>query len=311
MQRITYDGRQCRIASIICADSMRHADLASLAKACGLEIIDVAGAIYPDGIDVLMIELPTESDHFFQSISETARYLETHRCIALVWTSMEMLETVYATFHNKRIHYFIGAEDSEAVPILAGIGRDLMNQVRDHDHDLEFGALHKMSDELARFARTLARTAEQDSTGSVVADKPVSFRPAPAGSFQPFPNIAAASDHDEISAQAVRKLIKLRRLRDSYFAADLFADPAWDILLDLMAAQLEERPVSVSSLCIAAAVPPTTALRWITAMTENGILVRKNDPEDARRVFIGLSLETAVAMRQYLTIVRQNSASAV
>jgi hypothetical protein len=79
----------------------------------------------------------------------------------------------------------------------------------------------------------------------------------------------------------LREIIKLRRMRERYFPPDLFADPAWDILLDLKAARQEGQHVSVSSLCIAAAVPPTTALRWITAMTESGMLVRRQDPADA------------------------------
>ncbi len=57
--------------------------------------------------------------------------------------------------------------------------------------------------------------------------------------------------------------------------------------------------MSVSSLCIAAAVPPTTALRWITAMTESGMLVRRQDPDDARRVFIELSNETNAKLDDY------------
>ena len=38
----------------------------------------------------------------------------------------------------------------------------------------------------------------------------------------------------------------------------------------LMAARLEQQRVEVSSLCIAAAVPPTTALRWIKALSDAG-----------------------------------------
>jgi len=57
--------------------------------------------------------------------------------------------------------------------------------------------------------------------------------------------------------------------------------------------------VSVSSLCIAAAVPPTTALRWISAMTESGMLIRQQDPDDARRVFILLSEETNARIEDY------------
>ena len=57
------------------------------------------------------------------------------------------------------------------------------------------------------------------------------------------------------------------------------------MLLDLMAARLENIQVSVSSLCIAASVPPTTALRWIKTMTEEKIFERHADEKDGRRDF--------------------------
>ncbi|MBO9378595.1 winged helix DNA-binding protein [Sphingomonas histidinilytica] len=104
-----------------------------------------------------------------------------------------------------------------------------------------------------------------------------------------------------IDAGAIRDMIRARRLRDELFGAGLFADPAWDMLLDLMAARLERRPVAVSSLCIAAAVPATTALRWIKQLTEAGLLRRVADPDDGRRVFIELTDHAASVMEAYFT----------
>jgi DNA-binding MarR family transcriptional regulator len=95
-------------------------------------------------------------------------------------------------------------------------------------------------------------------------------------------------------------MIRARRLRDQFFRSELFADPAWDMLLDLFAARLEKRKVAVSSLCIAAAVPPTTALRWIKSLSDQGLFVRIADAEDGRRVFIELSDDAAAAMDAYL-----------
>ena len=71
------------------------------------------------------------------------------------------------------------------------------------------------------------------------------------------------------------------------------------MLLDLYAARLERQPVSVSSLCIAAAVPATTALRWIKTMTDAGIFLREADPQDGRRIFIALSDGANEAMARY------------
>jgi DNA-binding MarR family transcriptional regulator len=72
------------------------------------------------------------------------------------------------------------------------------------------------------------------------------------------------------------------------------------MLLDLTAAQLEGKPVPVSSLCIAAAVPTTTALRWIRSLSEAGLFERRVDPSDARRTYINLSSDAASAMLGYL-----------
>lgn len=98
---------------------------------------------------------------------------------------------------------------------------------------------------------------------------------------------------------AVTATIADRRLRDGLFADGLFADPAWDILLDLYSSELRGRSVSVSSLCIAANVPGTTALRWIASMVDDGLLERWDDPTDKRRALIGLSKDASAAMRRY------------
>ena len=99
--------------------------------------------------------------------------------------------------------------------------------------------------------------------------------------------------------ETVRSVIRARRLRNRYFQDDLFADPAWDMLLDLLQAEIAQLRVPVSSLCIAAAVPATTALRWLKTMTDQGIFRRRADPHDGRRVFVELSPEASVAMRRY------------
>lgn len=102
-----------------------------------------------------------------------------------------------------------------------------------------------------------------------------------------------------VRAAGVRERIRQRRLRESLFSADLFADPAWDMLLDLYAAELEGREVSVSSLCIAAAVPTTTALRWIKLLSQRGWLARAQDPSDGRRINMHLSNEARARLDRY------------
>jgi DNA-binding MarR family transcriptional regulator len=106
----------------------------------------------------------------------------------------------------------------------------------------------------------------------------------------------------------LRKIIRHRRLRERYVEPELFGEPAWDILLDLAAARAEHRRVSVTSLCTAAAVAPTTALRWITQMTAMGLLVREPDKEDKRRAFISLSDSAARCMALYFDEIGKDAA---
>lgn len=114
---------------------------------------------------------------------------------------------------------------------------------------------------------------------------------------------AAAAFGAPPSEADILLLLKLRRRRDCFFAAELFADPAWDILLELYAAQLGQRRIPVSSTCIGAAVPTTTALRWISSLEENRLIERRDDPIDGRRVFLSLTSEALAAMDAYFATV--------
>lgn len=109
----------------------------------------------------------------------------------------------------------------------------------------------------------------------------------------------ATGEAPAVSLDMVRQVIRARRLRARFFDEELFADPAWDMLLDLLQAEIAQHRVPVSSLCIAAAVPATTALRWIKTMTDAGLFKRRADPHDGRRVFIELSAEASEGMRRY------------
>ena len=125
------------------------------------------------------------------------------------------------------------------------------------------------------------------------------------------PSRAVADDTQVAEARYVRALIAIRRTRQSSFISVSFSDPAWDILLDLAAAALERRDVSVSSLCIAANVPTTTALRHIKTLQDSGIIERRNDPADARRTYVAISQESLNAMLAFLALSRKQMSVAL
>ena len=101
-------------------------------------------------------------------------------------------------------------------------------------------------------------------------------------------------------AHMARTAYAKRRKRTSIFGdSELFGEPGWDILLDLYIAQVEEKPVSVSSACIGSASPPTTGLRWLGVLTEQGLIAREHDPLDQRRVLVRLTDKALDAMDTY------------
>jgi DNA-binding transcriptional ArsR family regulator len=159
-----------------------------------------------------------------------------------------------------------------------------------HDAGRSSGRLQQLSEEVGRIASALAELSEDEASAGARIEK---------------------RSGGEIDGGKVRAMIRARRLRDQYFRSELFADPAWDMLLDLMAARLDGQRVAVSSLCIAAAVPATTALRWIKTLTEHGLFVRVADPEDGRRVYIQLSDQAADALDAYLRAVQRLSPLAI
>jgi DNA-binding MarR family transcriptional regulator len=157
-------------------------------------------------------------------------------------------------------------------------GLGLRGTMTKHSPELDGGRLAKLSDEVSRIGAALAQL-------SLRQEKPVE-------------NKASGTPLD-VSRETVAWVIKARRMRERFLPQDLFADPAWDVLLDLFQAELSRFPISVSAVCHGAGAPPTTALRYIRTMTEQGLIIRRPDPFDGRRVFLELSPETSAALRRY------------
>jgi len=97
----------------------------------------------------------------------------------------------------------------------------------------------------------------------------------------------------------VRAILQARLERSSCFPGDLFSDPAWDMLLELYAAELGQVRVSVTSLCIASNAPPSTAFRWISALERQNLIERRPDPLDGRRFFLSLTRDAIERFERY------------
>ncbi|WP_439547567.1 hypothetical protein [Sandarakinorhabdus sp.] len=138
-------------------------------------------------------------------------------------------------------------------------------------------------------AMTIARQVADMAQGlAALADRLVGQGAAPAAE-----NIDVAEGD---CVAFLESQFRIRRLRARHLPSLSLGEPAWDILLDLAVAQYWRRETSVTSLCIAADVPSTTALRWINSMTREGLIVRRPCQRDGRRSFLAIAPETYQAM---------------
>ena len=208
---------------------------------------------------------------------------------AVISVTAPLLDPVAARINDDEIELLIEADEIQRTTALAFAvarqGRPLA--VSDVGRDRSAERLRQLSEEVSRIASTLARLS--------------------TGPSAPLPAIEQSSGAElpPLSAETVRTVIRARRLRARYFPEELFADPAWDMLLDLLQAEIAQLRVPVSSLCIAAAVPATTALRWLKTLVSQGLFIRRPDPHDGRRVYVELAPDASNALRRYFAEVGQ------
>lgn len=209
---------------------------------------------------------------------------------AIIAAPQSMVDPIFTRIRHPDIELLFDGTPADRAAALALVRwrRSYRNNgvAEDITQEPSAARLRQLSDEVSRIAATLARL-------SVGPDAPAEKPQPPKGEVP------------RVSLDTIRQVIRARRLRARYFDEELFADPAWDMLLDLLQAEIAQHRVPVSSLCIAAAVPATTALRWIKTMTDTGIFQRRADPHDGRRVFVELAPSASDAMRRYFGEVGQ------
>ena len=235
-------------------------------------------------ISAIWIEVDRECGQSLdQLLDDVDELIAKRRVGAVVSLTSNVIDSLGARLFDGDAQIVIDGDPIERAASLAlatAVGRT-PERANDVSKDPGAERLRQLSDEVSRIAATLARLSTVPATQQTELRKPVE------------------DDVPDVAVEAVRSVIRARRLRTRFFAEDLFADPAWDMLLDLLQAEIAQLRVPVSSLCIAAAVPATTALRWLKSMTDKGIFVRRADPHDGRRVFVELSRDASLAMRRY------------
>lgn len=222
----------------------------------------------------------------------------------IVATNLAGLDDVFAVMDQSSPQILVSPSRAERViavgRIMGEAGAARLREMGEEDRV----ALLRLSQQVEAIAHSLDRMSHTAiSVPTAFGEFKREYRDNHPGVTNGF-GAAGAAQPGLPDPQMVRQIIAGRQARAKFFDPALFGDPAWDMLLDLTAAHGEGAQVSVTSLCIAAGVPATTALRWLTQMVEIGIFRRVPDPADRRRAFIALSDKAVAAMSGYFASLR-------
>ncbi len=281
------------IADDACAAGLRLGQVGDVA-----DLLD--GAAQPLG-EIVLLDCPVINGRRLAAIMRLDARVANNGAHLIVSTSVDALDDVFGCLDQSNPQLLVDPNRSDHVIALGQVLAKMPNmRLRDLSNDDRL-SLIRLTEQVGQIAERLERLGVQGKGTDGGA-----FRfESPSNDFdgekdedgskrlvrKPRPSLP--------DPRLVRRIIRQRQLRARFFDHELFADPAWDILLDLTAARAEHVRVSVTSLCIASGVPPTTALRWISQMVDVGLLDRVEDETDKRRAFIALSEKAAEGMARY------------
>ncbi len=96
-----------------------------------------------------------------------------------------------------------------------------------------------------------------------------------------------------------RRLLAVYQLKHQILS-DVSSDTSWIMLLDLYVARFPKRDISVSSVCVASLSPPSTALRHLRILVDQGFVDRVHPVHDARLVYVTLSAHGVTTVERLL-----------
>ena len=249
--------------------------------------------------EVILIDCPALDGAGFAALSRLDTRAARLGAQLVVSTTVDALEDVYACCSESAPTILVNPMRADRIvalgQVLAGLSRLRLRELSEDDRL----TLLRLTEQVSGIAERLERLGEGEEGGLRSPLHAFRFDGATARLTEPGDRLVRSSRPPLPDPRLVRKIIQQRQWRARFFDGELFADPAWDMLLDLTAARVEHNRVSVTSLCIASGVPPTTALRWISQLTEAGLVERIEDETDRRRAFIQLTDKAIDAMARY------------
>ncbi|HTM96170.1 MAG TPA: winged helix DNA-binding protein [Croceibacterium sp.] len=272
-------------------------------RACGEVAGLLEGGLQALG-EVVLVDCPAADAAALAALARLDARAARSGAQLVVSTTIDALDAVFSCLDQSGPEILVDPGRAERVlalgRVLARFPNLRLRELGEEDRLM----LLRLTEQVGRIAERLERI--EDTPRGRISGEGAAFRfesPAPAytgpENGEAGERLVRATRPALPDPRLVRKIIRQRQLRARFFDGDLFADPAWDMLLDLTAARVEHTRVSVTSLCIASGVPPTTALRWIGQMTDAGLLQRVEDETDRRRAFITLTEKAVDAMARY------------
>ena len=297
-----YDGAGCQLGVTILADrDAVRAQMRDDAVAAGFRVLEccrldefASGSIAALG-DLVLVDCLIADAKTMALLARLDMRAGKSGAQMVISTGMDALDAVFGCFSMSGAQILVEPGRAERIiavgRVLADVPNLRLRELAEEDRLM----LLRLTEQVGKMAERIERLSPGQREGGGA------FRlEAASQAWRGQETAGGAGNGASLpEAAAIRAVIRRRQMRAKFFDAELFADPAWDILLDLAAARAGHERVSVTSLCIAAGVPATTALRWITQMVDSGLLLRIPDPADRRRAHIALADSTADAMARY------------
>lgn len=98
-------------------------------------------------------------------------------------------------------------------------------------------------------------------------------------------------------------LLDTQAMRGHYFSSDLFADPAWAMVLFVYASQGRRAGLSLDSLRDSQLVgPATVTLRWILKLVDEGVFQLVGDGPQPGNTFVQTSSDALKNLEKWLRL---------
>jgi hypothetical protein len=75
------------------------------------------------------------------------------------------------------------------------------------------------------------------------------------------------------AASTAAAILEIRRSRAESLPGEIFADPAWDLLLELFVADAHGRRLTGHDVSRRCGIAPTVLSRWLLVISERGLIV--------------------------------------